>query len=164
MTSYKNRGKALEQLIEMANKQYKAKGLAIVTKVPVEKGFNKKQGYQFYKEASTVDFVGISIHKFGRMIAFDAKGTKQKSLPFSNIKAHQIEYLQNIKKHGGHAFFVVRFDFCDEIYVVDVDDVVTLMERDERKSIPYSYFKDMAERVESKNGIVLDYLSIGGCT
>ena len=162
MTNYKNRGKALEQLIEMANKQYKAKGLAIITKIPVEKGFNKRQGYQFYKEASTVDFVGISIHKFGKMIAFDAKETKQKSLPFANIKQHQIEYLQNIKQHGGHAFFVVRFDFCDEIYTIDVDDVVTLMQRNERKSIPYDYFKNMAELVGSRNGIVLDYLGIGG--
>lgn len=162
MTNYKNRGKALEQVVEMANRQYKEKGLAIINKVPVEKGFNKREVYQFYKEPSTVDFVGISIHKFGKMIAFDAKETKQKSLPFANIKAHQIEYLQNVKKHGGHAFFVVRFDFCNEIYTIDVDDVVALMERSERKSIPHSYFRDMAERVESKGGIVFDYLGIGG--
>ena len=96
------------------------------------------------------------------MIAFDAKETKQKSLPFANIKQHQINYLLDVKQHGGIGFFIVRFDFCDEMYTIDVDEVVALMERSERKSIPYDYFKNMADRVESRNGIVIDYLGIGG--
>ncbi|AMY05065.1 Holliday junction resolvase RecU [Staphylococcus condimenti] len=154
--SYANRGKWLESVITHVNQIYEMNNKAIIRKVPTDINYNTRTGKAFFKAKGMVDFVGISN---GKMIAFDAKNTKGKSIPFNNIQPHQVDYLQKIKAHGGAAFLLIYFERYQELYALDIDEYVGLEETLDRKSIPYSYFENI-EPVQSRNGIAFDYLDI----
>lgn len=154
--SYANRGKWLESVITHVNQVYEYNNKAVIRKVPTDVNFNTRTGKAFFRSKGMVDFVGISN---SQMIAFDAKNTKGKSIPFSNIQPHQVDYLQKIKLHGGAAFLLIYFERYQEMYLLDIDEYVGLEETLDRKSIPYSYF-DGIEPVQSKNGVAFDYLGV----
>lgn len=158
------RGKALENLIDYANNQYKSKGLARVDKVPTpwNVSFDRRTGRVFRafpEKKGTVDYIGVS---HGKPIAFDAKSTKIKtSFPLKNIQEHQIRYLQDYEEQGGISFFIVEFEPLKEIYLITINQAAewwVQSKRGGRKSIPYKYFKDECIRITSGNGIAIDYL------
>ena len=105
MVRYGNRGMWLENAIIHTNKQYRAKQLARIDKVPTDISYNTRTNKAYYKSKGTVDFTGLD--KDGRFIAFDTKNTNGTSLPLSNIKQHQVDYLQEIKAMNGSAFFLI---------------------------------------------------------
>lgn len=159
--SYANRGQWLEKVINMSNIVYGNKKIAVIKKVPtptspIRRG--KEIVGMKYTEKSTVDFVGVSR---GTFIAFDAKETKTKNLPFKNIENHQLDYLQTTSDHGGHCFLLIYFDAFKKCYKVMIHDYVKAFEQHAsagRKSIPYAWFEANAAEVKSNNGAPLDYL------
>ena len=104
---------------------------------------------------STVDYTGLV--KGGKFIAFEAKETQSKtSIPLSNIKQHQLNYLELVKSLGGIVFFVIHFKkVSEEIYIVPITLISRYFYNENRKSIPISEFKD-----EWKTNIN-DYLTKG---
>ena len=67
----------------------------------------------------------------------------------------------NIKKHGGIGFFLVRFNKYEESYLLEIDQYMSFYNNalaGDRKSIPYSFFKENCIRV--KEGYIprIDYL------
>lgn len=156
MTNYANRGKFLETIINNTNKIYKIKRVAIVDKIATPINYNKKGKNPFYEAKSTVDFTGCL--NGGRMIAFDAKQTKQKSLRFANIGRHQEEYLRNINKLGGIAFFIVYFEVVNKYYRISIEDYMYFKNNAGRKSIPLKFFEDNITELSSKEGFPIHYL------
>jgi recombination protein U len=162
---YANRGQAFEQLIEITNKQYALKGQATIQKVPVPwKVFydkKTKRSKAIPEEKSTVDFIGASN---GRAIAFDAKSTREVTrFPLSNIENHQILFLKNWKDNGGISFILVEFAKKRETYLLPFQSLENWWNEAQlggRKSIPYEWFLMNCNLVKSKNGILLDYLSL----
>lgn len=160
---YGKRGMALENLIQYTNKIYRAKGLALVDKVPTPWTIHydkktRKVYKAFPKEKSTVDFIGVFQ---GRSIAFDAKSTEHKTrFPLNNIKEHQIQYLKKHREHCGISFFIVEFEKHQEFYFLPIEKALEWWEGMEngRKSIPYKWFKENCGLIRSENGVPLDYL------
>lgn len=157
MVNYRNRGKWFEKAIEQSNTVYKHKGIAIVDKVPTPVNFNPRTNKAFYEGKSTVDFVGCD--NTGRMIAFDAKEVKEKSLPYANIKQHQIDYLLQTHKLGARSFFLVFFRFNNTCYRMNISDFMIHKHTSKRKSIPYAWIEENCVQIVSKNGAMFDYLS-----
>jgi recombination protein U len=107
---YGNRGKAFEESIIMVNSMYKARGRALITKVPTE-WIPIRQGGKIVtakvENKSIVDFLGSYN---GQSIAFDAKECLSSDrIRWAELKAHQQEFLDRHHKTGGISFVMVGF-------------------------------------------------------
>lgn len=154
-----NRGTALEDIIEISNKQYEAAGQALIQKIPTPIKPIKLQGNRikdgFFEKKSTVDFVGV----YGiKGIAFDAKQTEQVSLPISNIHKHQIDFMIKWKRQGHKAFILVHFAKTDRFFRLDIEKLIEFIQKNDRKSIPVQYFEEHGTEVFKGVKILLDYL------
>lgn len=161
-----NLGKGLQTLIDYTNRQYKAKGVADVRLVPTPFQITRngpRAGEMIGRKlpGEWVDYVGVGD---GRAIAFDAKETKEKSLPLVNLKEHQYEFLESWWNQGACCFLIVAFtNKFEEIYLLPFETLKRYwegMQNGERKSIPYSEFVENCELVKSNRGYTLDYLSV----
>lgn len=163
--SHANRGKHLERLIDITNRQYRHAGRATVHKIPTPVQITSRNGrYVSGKLGSgeLVDYIGMSN---GRAIAFDAKQTAGTSFPLGNIQPHQFDFLERWHDHDGIAFLIVHFSKKDEYYYLSFEHLERWKEHMDgggRKSIPYAFFQSDCERIESSNGYLLDYLSAVG--
>lgn len=159
MTNYRNRGMFLEKLINISNKQYRERELAVIHKIPTPTSVNTVKGTARYTEKSTVDFEGVTN---GVHVSFDAKECKAKSFAFSRLQPHQEKHLIDIYKQKGDAFILILFTSVNELYRINIDEYMLLKKRyleNNRKSIPYTWFKEHKRPIKSKNGIYYDYLN-----
>jgi recombination protein U len=151
-----NRGMSFENDINVSNEYYKNKGLILIYKRPTPinivkvdysiKGGRIKDAY--FEKQSTTDYNGV--YK-GHYIDFEAKTTKSKSsFPLSNIYKHQIDHLKNVIKNKGVAFFLIRFESYNKVFLVDADWIIAFLDKKERKSIPYEMI--LKEGIEVKPG------------
>ena len=161
---YANRGMSLESDINQTNKYYNLHNIALVYKKPtpikvvqVEYPKNKiKEAY--FNEPSTLDYNGIYL---GKYLEFDAKETLNKtSFPLSNIHKHQIEHIRKVLHFGGIAYLIIRFTTLDKTYLLKGEDLLTFIEQNDRKSIPYIYFQEHGFLIEIKYAPRLDYIKI----
>ncbi|MDM5430268.1 Holliday junction resolvase RecU [Bacillus mycoides] len=157
-------GAAFENLINFSNDMYKRKNIALITKratpVVVTKLFKDgriKEGY--FEKKSTVDYDGI--YK-GRMIAFEAKATTNKtSFALQNISPHQIEYLEQAEKLGAICFFLIEFSIEHSIFLVPfklIKEYIHAAKLGGRKSIPRAVFDNRAYLVKPTDRALVDYL------
>lgn len=165
--NYGNRGMLFEKIIENTNKYYKRNGDAYVRKIPTPVkvlGFTENGMIEgFYESRSALDFNGVL--KGGRHIDFDTKETKSKtSFPFGNVSNHQFKYMKEIEEFGGITFLLVSFKIYNEAYILRLSDINEyLKHKPNKKSIEYSYFKDVLSGnlvpITFKNGVYMyDYL------
>ncbi|ULL14344.1 Holliday junction resolvase RecU [Paenibacillus sp. H1-7] len=157
---YANRGMGLETLIEHANAQYASKGIAQIQKIAtpwkvIRKG--KQIVSAFPEKKSTVDFIGV--YGKGRALAFDAKSTQNKTrIPLANFEDHQIKFLLQCCRMGGSAFYIIEFKTLGEIYYLHILDFFEWYSRFRNESLTLEWIRRKGIKVESGNGIVLDYL------
>lgn len=157
--AHANRGQGLETLIEYANQQYAAKGIAQIQKVPtpwkvIRKG--KQIVSAFPEKKSTVDFIGD--YK-GRSVCFEAKSTENKTLfPLANFEEHQIEFM---RKWTGIKFAVIEFKHTRQIFFLEAARLLNAWDNHKvggPASIPYEWCAFWLDEIEQGDGIVLDYL------
>ncbi|MCL1845845.1 MAG: Holliday junction resolvase RecU [Defluviitaleaceae bacterium] len=165
------RGSAFEELIDLTNRLYEQKNLAVIQKVPTPitptavDNAARRISEAYFEKKSTVDFIGVSrLNGVGHGVAicFDAKETRQPSLPLRNIHAHQIEFMQKFVTQGGVSFLLVNFAEKNEIFLLPVETLSkfhTAAARGGRKSIPYATF-DPALRVKNEQGFPVHYLAV----
>jgi len=157
------RGSTFEEMINMTNDMYRAKGLALVLKLPTDitpvevdnKAHTISRAY--FEKKSTVDYIGAAQ---GIPLCFDAKETTRKSLPIQNIHAHQIEFMSEFEAQRGVAFLLVRFVLLDEVYYLPFRLLKQFWDaaaNGGRKSIPYNVFEPRY-KVENKGGFIVHYL------
>lgn len=158
------RGSAFEELIDLTNRLYAQKNLAIIQKVPTPitptavDNAARTISQAYFEKKSTVDFIGVAR---GVAICFDAKETRQASLPLRNIHAHQIEFMQKFAAQGGVSFLLVRFAEKNEIFLLPIEILAkfhTDAAKGGRKSIPYSAF-DPDLLVKNESGFPVHYLA-----
>ncbi|GMA49344.1 Holliday junction resolvase RecU [Alicyclobacillus contaminans] len=162
MISQANRGMAFEELVEYANRQYHARGVAVIQKVPTPVKMIRR-GAQivsaFPERKSTVDFIGVA---GGRAIAFDAKSTRiDTRFPLDNIEQHQFEFLLDWQSQGGISFMLIEFVNLREVRLLPFDVLNlhwTAMQKGGRKSIPIEEIRQSCARVKPGRGVILDYL------
>ena len=164
--TYDNRGMNLEEDINITNRYYIDNNIAFIYKKPtpiqitkVEFSCNNaiiKEAY--FKEPSTTDYNGL--YK-GKYIDFEAKETKSKtSFPLANIHSHQIKHIKNIYNHQGIVFLIVRFIHYNETYLLLGKDFLDFIEKEKRKSIPYTYFQQKGYLIKDGYRPRIDYLNI----
>ena len=157
------RGGAFEEMIDLTNRLYSQKGLAVIQKVPTPitpvAVDNKARTITsaYFEKKSTVDFIGVAQ---GRAICFDAKETRQLNLPLKNIHTHQIEFMENFRKQKGIAFILVHFHMKNEIFLLPSEELAKHHKSASsggRKSIPYADF-NRDYLVRNENGFPVHYL------
>lgn len=165
--SYSNRGMALESELNDSNTYYLVMDRAVIYKKPTPITINKveypsrieaviKEAY--FRTPSTTDYNGL--YK-GRYIDFEAKETKSKSaFPLHNIHIHQLKHLENVIKHGGIAFILVRFTLLDQTYYLKAEDLLSFVQEGTRKSVPLSYFMEKGYLIKNTYNPRIDYLKI----
>lgn len=163
-TNYGNRGMVLESDINETNNYYLINNIAVIYKKPtpikiLHLDYNtNKITNAFFETQSTLDYNGV--YK-GRYIEFDAKETKSKtSFPLSNIHNHQIKHIENIINNDGICFLIVRFVSLDKTFLLFGQDLLEFINKEDRKSIPLSYFIDKCKSIKLKYSPRLDYLKI----
>jgi len=157
------RGSTFEEMINMTNDMYRAKGLAVVLKLPTDirpvEVDNREHTISraYFGKQSTIDYIGAAQ---GVPLCFDAKETHRKSLPMQNIHTHQIEFMSEFEAQRGVAFLLVRFVFIDEIYYLPfklLKEFWDMADNGKRKSIPYDAFQQRY-RVANRSGFIVHYL------
>lgn len=167
MARYSNRGLFLEEMIEQANAVYTERGLAEIHKIPTPWKVKRKfspfsKQYQiseaFPEKKATVDFGGTA-QKWS--VWFDVKATTNKtSFPLSNIKQHQLDYLEKVNKQGGKAFILIHSEYVNKTWLIWISDLLEFIATATRKSLTYEWLDSNCEEVKSSGGIILDYLPI----
>ncbi len=157
------RGSAFEDMINMTNKVYKERDLAIIQKIPtpitpikLDKGKNVIT-LAYFDSKSTIDYIGAAQ---GIPVCFDAKETNQGRLPLQNVHEHQIDFMREFKKHGGVAFLLVHCQDLEEYYFLPFEVLEKYWKAAQeggRKSIPYTAF-EQKYRIHNKNGCPVHYL------
>jgi len=157
------RGSTFEEMIDLTNRLYSRAGLAEIQKIPtpitpvaVDNAAHTITSAYFEKK-STVDFIGAAQ---GIPICFDAKETRQPSLPLRNIHAHQVEFMENFRKQKGVSFLLVNFVAKNEMFLLPGEVLAQYKAAEAaggRKSIPYAKFNPLL-RVRNENGFPVHYL------
>ena len=162
--NYANRGMTLEKDINETNKYYLIHNIALIYKKPtpikiVKVDYPKnviKEAY--FNEPSTLDYNGL--YK-GKYLEFDAKETSNKtSFPISNVHKHQIEHIKKVLQFKGIPFLIIRFTKLNETYLLLGSDFINFLNTNNRKSIPYNFFKTNGFLIDIKYTPRLDYLKI----
>ncbi|MCL2619263.1 MAG: Holliday junction resolvase RecU, partial [Defluviitaleaceae bacterium] len=152
-----------EEMVNLTNETYRAKGLAVIQKVPTPitpVRFNKVTrtiDAAYFERKSTVDYIGVVQ---GIPVAFDAKETTQKNLPLQNIHDHQIDFMREFARQDGVAFLLVRFAAVDRVFFLPFRELqgFWLAAQDGgRKSIPLDAF-DGDLTATAKSGAMVHYL------
>ena len=164
---YKNRGMTLENEINQSNEYYIEIEKAFIYKKPTPIKLVKvdypsrdkaviKEAY--FSTPSTTDYNGLYN---GKYIDFEAKETKSKTaFALNNIHPHQIKHLENINKHNGIAFIIVRFTTLNETYLITADSFLNFINNNNQKSIPHKYFQENAYLIKDGYRPRIDYLKI----
>lgn len=165
--SHKNRGMNLEDELNQTNEYYRDIDKAYIYKKPTPIKITKvdypSRDKAVIKEAfftvpSTTDYNGL--YK-GYYIDFEAKETKSTtSFALSNIHPHQIKHLQNIEKHNGISFLIVRFTTLNETYLLPTKVFSIFLDNEDRKSIPLDFFRENAYLIKDGYNPRIDYLKI----
>ncbi len=165
--TYKNRGMNLEDELNQSNKFYRDIDKAFIYKKPTPIKITKvdypSRDRAVIKEAfftipSTTDYNGI--YK-GYYIDFEAKESKSTtSFALSNIHPHQIKHLENIEKHKGISFLIIRFTSLNETYLLPTKNFLVFLKESERKSIPLDFIKKNAYLIKDGYNPRIDYLKI----
>ena len=163
--SHKNRGMTLESEINSTNEYYREIEKAYIYKKPtpikiVKVDYpNRKDAIikeAYFSTPSTTDYNGLYN---GKYIDFEAKETKNKtSFPLSNIHNHQIDHLRKIINMGGIGFIIVRFTMLNQTYYLNGKELFLFLDKENRKSIPLSYFKEKGYLLKEKLRPLVDYL------
>lgn len=160
--NYKNRGMELESLINEANEYYLEKDIALIYKKPTPIGLidvDYKEGIikkAYFKEKSTLDYNGI--YK-GKYIDFDAKESHiRTSFPLSYVHTHQINHIKKVIDHGGISFLIIYIN--DMYYILKGEDLISFIETNTRKSIPYDYIKEKGYKIDLTLRPTLNYLKV----
>lgn len=98
----------------------------------------------------------------GRFFGIEAKQTAERSLPYKNIKEHQIANLKVVNDLGGVGIFLINFHSTKRTakgnklnltYALNVKDFLAYKENNERSSIPLEYIIE--------KGLNLDKVQVG---
>lgn len=147
----------LEEIINTANKYYESNNIAFIYKkeVPIKvlKINNNKIVDAFFKEKSTLDFVGIYN---GLYVEFDAKSTNLNYLPLANIHNHQIKHIKNILSCNGICFIIISIN--DEYYLLSGKSLLYYIDNYKRKSITYDYIRSKGLLIKYNYLMGLNYL------
>ena len=162
-----HRGMNLEEDINLTNEYYLSHDIAVIHKKPtpiqiVKVSYPERSSAKiveaYFRTPSTTDYNGI--YK-GKYIDFEAKETKNEtSFPLFMIHPHQIKHLKKVVFHGGIGFFIIRFNYHNETYLVDSKMLIDKIENIDKSSIPYTWFQHHGTLIQEGLYPRLAYLKV----
>lgn len=151
----------LEAELNDSNRYYLENDIAVIYKKPtpikVVRQVNEKIINAYFEKPSTTDYNGL--YK-GKYVDFEAKETTKTSFPLANIHSHQIKHMENVIKHGGICFLIVRFVKMNETYLLFGEDFIDYINSNSRKSVPHSFFQEKGYLIKDKLMPKVDYIEI----
>ena len=82
------------------------------------------------------------------LFTLELKSTKGKSLPYSNIKEHQINDLLWCSEFANViSGFVIEFDSLNECYFIKINDFVGFKQCNKRKSLPIEFCRKFGLKI-----------------
>lgn len=91
----------------------------------------------------------------------ELKSTKGKSLPYKNIKKHQIQDLLWASEFANTICgLVIEFSQLDEYYFIEIRQFKTFFDNVDRKSIPVDYCRKNGIKIENKKLKINNKLNI----
>ena len=100
------RGSWLEAAVMASCEMYRMWGTGCIQKIATPYVLPRgKEG--MIRQRSTIDFMGVFR---GTPVAFDCKASQSPSLPFRNVKDHQVRFLENFAQAGGEGALLVCFE------------------------------------------------------
>lgn len=116
-----------------------------VTRLKDAGGWSNATNMRF-TSSNPCDFIVFSERKLGEgagtMYKLELKSVKGKSLPFSNIKEHQLKGLMESHSKGVSAYFVINFRAANETYLVCPILMAEAILSGERKSFSLQNARD----------------------
>ncbi|TDQ41492.1 recombination protein U [Aureibacillus halotolerans] len=165
---YARRGMTLEEDLNQSNKYYLNHGVAVIHKKPtpiqiVDVHYPKRSAAKiteaYFKQPSTTDYNGVYR---GHYIDFEAKETRNAaSFPMKNLHAHQLLHMEEIQRHGGLAFVLIRFTASQQTFLLDATHVLHFqanLDTYKRKSMPLPYIEEHGQIIAMGFAPRIDYL------
>lgn len=85
------------------------------------------------------------------LFTLELKSTKGKSLPFSNIKNHQIkDLLWSSEFANVISGFIIEFSSINECYFIEINLFKSFLENCNRKSLPVSFCREKGLKIGTK--------------
>lgn len=85
------------------------------------------------------------------LFTLELKSTKGKSLPYTNIKNHQIDDLKWCSEFANViSGFVIEFDSIDECYFIEINDFEAFKQESNRKSLPVDFCRENGLKIDFK--------------
>lgn len=151
------RGMLSQSIVAEAVKRYNRLGRACIQEIEVPKTIAKNGS--FYREKSTVDFVGIG---YNRPVAFDVKSTRCRTrFDLNLVKEHQFEYLSRFHEQGGIGFVLLHMIKHNEWYVIPfkvLEQYMEMAQNGGRQSIPYEEMRIGLPMITEGGKTGLDFL------
>jgi recombination protein U len=86
-----------------------------------------------------------------KLLTLELKNTNAKSLPYANIRKHQIDdLLWSGSFYNVISGFVINYDSLDECYFIEINDFKRYFDENDRKSLPVDYCRSNALKIENK--------------
>lgn len=86
------------------------------------------------------------------LFTLELKSTKGKSLPYTNIKKHQIDDLLWCSEYGNIiSGFVIEFDSLNECYFIEINKFKAFYDMNDRKSLPVDFCREKGIKIEIIN-------------
>ena len=165
--NHSGRGSSLEKDINDSNAYYRELDKALIYKKPtpiqvVRVDYPQRNKAKiveaYYRTASTTDYNGVYR---GKYIDFEAKETKNKTnFPLQMIHDHQIKHLLRVQKQGGIGFFIIRFNYYQQTFVVDAPLLIQEIQKTQKYAIPYSWFLEHGHTIQEGLYPRLHYLKV----
>lgn len=152
--THANRGRALEDLVDVVLAGYEQRGVALVRRVPDPWRVVRRDGRvvgAFPVRKGLVDYLGVWR---GVPVAFDCKETGG-TLSFSKLPPHQVEFLERWACQGGLAALLVRFWRRGAVVWIPVGALLAVS-RDGKRRLTLPECLECGVAVPERPGVPLD--------
>ena len=143
-------GDTFEKRIQTTLDKLKQEKVACMSKVPTEfkivrGNFGKIISAFPVSESKFVDYTGV-IKCIGHCDIESKTIANKTAFPLANIKQTQFDYFHYMYYEMGqrHLYYIIEFRELNEVYFVEAIKVENFKDSNERKSIPYKWFKENA--------------------
>lgn len=111
----------------------------------------RDMGGKYKKLANVKNICDYILYRYPTLFLLELKTTKGKSMPFDNLKVHQVAglYVAN-KRRGIKGGFVFNFRELNETYYLPADKVCEFVQEGSRKSFPIDWCKANGYLIEQK--------------
>lgn len=176
--SHANLGKNFETMLSKTHAEYAARKLAQIDQNPLQWVYINESQFRtfadstyeivaktnrgnFLKKAkSNIDFSGV-IAPHGKAVHFDAKQTKGKSFPLSNLQKHQLDTLIGKEQLGAVAGIMLYFSELNRVFFVRAKILdaafIEMLYKGGRRSLSLAQCEENAVEIDVK-GYFVDWL------